>query len=199
MGIKRGRAKLLPGIIASSLSLLLLILIFGIMQIKGGMLFHDPGTTAEDLGEKDISLDMYGWRQLSTEFELIVAEEENLRNIDPFSPVISHRWFPAANIDYYLAYPLGIDVLGLGSLDGIHKYAWISQERGGFRPGMDAWYITVSRDFRDPVPLYGKYFSEVKLAHVIPIFRNERHVMNAYFYYLMDMTITPEDPVTSNQ
>jgi hypothetical protein len=161
------------------------------MQIKGGMLYHDPGSRADNLGEKDISLDMYGWRQLSTEFELIVAEEENLRNIDPYSPVISHRWFPAANIDYYMAYPMGINVLGLGSLDGIHKYAWISQKRGGFQLGMDAWYITVSRDFRDPGPMYGKYFSEVERAHIIPIFRNDKHVMNAYFYYLKDMDKLP--------
>jgi hypothetical protein len=163
------------------------------------MLFHDPGTNAENLGEKDISLDMYGWRKLSSEFEMIVAEEAIKGNIHPKSPVISHRWFPAANIDYYLAYPMDIDVLAIGSLDGIHKYAWISQERGGFHLGMDAWYLTVSRDFRDPVPMYGPFFNEVELAYTIPIERNGKHVLNAYVYYLKDMKKLPKPPVPGPQ
>ncbi len=68
--------------------------------------------------------------KLSTKFEEWI--EKDLLNIDPTSPVISHRWFPAANIDYYMAGPAGIEVLGLGSLDGLHKYAWITRDRGGF-------------------------------------------------------------------
>ena len=136
---------------------------------------------------------MYGWRQLSKEFDYIVAEEDGLDNIDPHSPFISSRWFPAANIDYYLARPNGIDVLGQGSLDGLHKYAWITEDRGGFTIGMDAWFLTVSRDFRDPVQMYGKYFEEIELAYTVPVHRNGRHVMNAFFYYLKDLKKLPEE------
>jgi len=164
----------------------------GLMQIKGGMLFADPGDRPENMGAQDVSLDMYGWKQLSGEFEKLVDMEKDLKNIDPLSPVISHRWFPAANIDYYVARPLGIKVLALGSLEGIHKYAWINQDRGGFSMGMDAWYVTLSRDFRDPEPMYRPYFEEVELAYTIPIQRNGKHVMNAFVYYLKNMKVVPQ-------
>ena len=56
---------------------------------------------------------------------------------------------------------------------------------------MDAWFITVSRDFRDPVPMYGPFFEDVELAYTIPIHRNGKHVMNAFVYYLKDMKEMP--------
>jgi len=187
------KRKLFPPFIWISLAVLLITIVMGIMQIKGGILFFDEGDKAEDRGQKDVSLDMYGWRQLSGEFSLILDEEEGQGNIDPYSPFISSRWFPAANIDYYLASPNGIDVLGLGTLDALHKYAWITLDRGGFSIGMDAWFLTVSRDFRNPVRMYTQYFDKIELAYTIPIHRNGKHVMNAFFYYLKDMKKIPEE------
>lgn len=187
-----GKEKLLPAFTLSSLAVLSIVVILGIMQIKGGMLFYDGGDKAENRGQNDVSLDMHGWRQLSDEFSLILQEEENAGNINPQSPFIGSRWFPLANIDYYLASPEGIKVLGLGSLDALHKYAWMNKERGGFSLGMDAWFLTVSRDFQDPQKLYEKYFDEIVLAYTIPIHRNGKHVMNAFFYYLKDMKQLPE-------
>jgi len=184
--------KLFPAFTTASLAVLVLVIILGVMQIKGGFLFYDPGDTPQDRGKKDVSLDMYGWRQLATEFELILESEKQLGNIDPQSPFISSRWFPAANIDYYLAHPNGINVLGLGSLDALHKYVSITEERGGFEEGMDAWFLTVSHDFRDPLTMYGKYFEEIELAYTVPVHRNGKHVMNAFIYYLKDMKTVPE-------
>ncbi len=190
---RAGRKKLLPGPLRYSLLILILVSILGVAQIKGGLLFFDRGSSERDLGSKDVSLDMYGWRQLSDEFNLILMEEENDRNIDPGSPFISSRWFPAANIDYYLARPHGLQVLGIGSLDALHKYAWMNEQRGGFRLGMDAWFLTLSRDFRDPGKIYAGYFDKIEVAHVIPVHRNGKHVMNAYFYYLKGLKVIPED------
>lgn len=196
--VRKGRNGLFPPVIVSSLALMLIVVTLGVMQVRGGILFSDTSEGEEDFGRKDVSLDMYGWRQLSGEFDHILDKEKELHNIDPGSPVISHRWFPAANIDYYLASPNGLNVLGLGSLDGLHKYAWITLDRGGFQIGMDAWYITVSRDFRDPVTMYGPYFSEIELAYTIPISRNRKHVMNAFIYYLKDMKRIPDDILPDN-
>lgn len=190
---RKGKTNIFPPVITASLSVLILVLVLGVMQIRGGLLYNDSNEVPEKLGEKDVSLDMYGWRQLGMEFESIVEKEKELGNIDPKSPVISHRWFPAANIDHYLASPLDIEVLGIGSLDALHKYAWITNERGGFREGMDAWYITVSRDYRDPVPMYGPYFESIERAYTLPITRNGKHVMNAFVYYLKDMKKLPGD------
>jgi hypothetical protein len=184
--------KMFPSAITASLAVLLLVITLGLLQIKGGILFYDKGDTPQNRGAKDVSLDMYGWRQLATEFNLILDAEKKDGDIDPQSPFISSRWFPAANIDYYLAHPNGLDVLGLGSLDALHKYVSITEERGGFEKGMDAWFLTVSRDFRDPERMYGRYFEEIELAYTVPVHRNGKHVMNAFFYYLKDMKVLPE-------
>ena len=192
-GTRKNREKVIPAAVLSSLITLIIVIVLGVMQIKGGMLFFDNSEDGKHLGEKDISLDMYGWRQLSGEFDLILMHEASERNIDPNSPFICSRWFPAANIDYYLARPHGLKVLGIGSLDALHKYAWMNRDRGGFRLGMDAWFLTLSRDFRDPLQIYGKYFESIEAAHVIPVHRNGRHVMNAYFYYLKGLKVIPED------
>jgi hypothetical protein len=79
----------------------------------------------------------------------------------------------------------------LGSLDALHKYAWITETRGGFELGMDAWFLTVSRDFKDPNYIYDAWFEEIELAYTIPIYRNNKHVMNAFFYYLKGMKKLP--------
>jgi hypothetical protein len=162
------------------------------MQIKGGILFFHQDDRPAKLGEKDVSLDMYGWRKLSGEFNLIMEREKKARNIEPQSPFISSRWFPAANIDYYLARPNGLHVLGLGSLDALHKYVWITEKRGGFKLGMDAWFLTVSRDFRDPEKYYKDYFNDIVPLDTVPVYRNNKHVMNAFFYYLKDLKKLPE-------
>jgi hypothetical protein len=193
-GMKKQRERLFPAVVISSLAVLIFVLVLGLMQIRGGYLYTHTSTEPEKLGEKDVSLDMYGWRQLSDEFRLVVESERKAGQIDTDIPLISHRWFPAANIDYYLARPMGMQVLGLGSLDALHKYAWITKKRGGFEPGMDALYVTVSRDFRDPVPMYSKYFSDIERIAVIPIRRNGTHVMNAFVYHLEDMQKVP-DPI----
>ncbi len=192
-GLRKGRERMFPAFITASLAVLILVLAMGVLQVRAGLLYHDRHEQPEQLGKSDVSLDMYGWRQLAGEFRQVVEDEKELQHIDPFSPVISHRWFPAANIDYYLASPLDIRVLGIGDLGSLHKYVWITGERGGFELGMDAWYIAVSRDFKDPLPMYGPYFDEVVPARIIPITRNGRHVMNAFVYYLKDMKVVPGD------
>lgn len=187
-----GRKKLFPGWITASWVILAIVLTVGMLQVKAGLFYHDQGDSPQHIGQKDVSLDMYGWRQLSDEFAGILTEEQQKGNIGPNSPFISSRWFPAANIDYYLAAPNGMKVLGLGSLDALHKYMWMNEERGGFHMGMDAWFLTISRDFRDPMRMYGPWFEEVELAYTVPVYRNGKHVMNAYFYYLKGLKKMPK-------
>lgn len=193
ISLRRSFKKLIPTPITAALVLLVLVIVLGIMQIKGGILYQDSSGGDKDFGRKDVSLDMYGWRILAEEFPKIIEEENSRGNIDPHSAIISHRWFPAANIDYYIAAPQNLRVLGLGNLESLHKYAWITRDRGGLSLGMNAWFITVSRDFRDPEPMYKSYFNEIELAYTIPISRNGKHVMNAFVYYLKDLKQIPQE------
>jgi len=61
------------------------------------------------------------------------------------SILVGNYWFPLANFDYYEASPIGMRSFGIGQLDQIHKYACINRAHGGFKKGIDAYYLTTSR------------------------------------------------------
>jgi hypothetical protein len=124
---------------------------------------------------------MYGWRQLANSYD-----HNGL-------PIISNRWFPAANLDYYLARPKGINLFAIGDLSAIHKYSWINKERGGFQIGMDAIYITLSRDFKDPYDQFNPYFEKIIPLDTIRIRRSGHHVQNVFIYKMKDLKFIPEN------
>ena len=173
--------KLVPAWLQGTLYLLLIVIVLGTGQVKGGWLFYDKSDDPRSLGRKDVSLDMYGWKQLGRKYK------------DNDLPIIAHRWFPAANLDYYVARPGGIKLLALGELKNIHKYAWINKDRGGFELGMSAIYITLSRDYKDPVELYQSYFREIIPMDTIRINRGKDHVQNVFVFQLNDLQRIPEN------
>jgi hypothetical protein len=107
------------------------------------------------------------------------------------TPIISYRWFPAANLDYYVAQPQGLNVFAIGGLDRIHKYAWINNSRGGFQLGMDGYFITTSRDFADPNELYSDYFNEIQPIDTILVVRGGNVAMYAFYYRLKGLKKVP--------
>ena len=183
--------RLIPGSIKGALALLVLVIILGIGQIKFGLLIHDDNTNIEKLGKKDFSLDMYGWDQLKEKFkDEVLSQDKYSSGIS--DPIISYRWFPAANIDYYLARPLGMQVKAIGGLERIHKYAWINHDRGGFEKGSDAWFITFSTDFYHPEELYHQYYKNIYAVDTLDIIRRDRIVKKAFIFRMEDMQLVPD-------
>ncbi len=186
----------IPLQIKAALLLLLVVLIVGFVQINYGIIrFDDPKkVAANELGEDDPSLDLFGWRQIENGFKEIYTRDNKANVFDQKPVLISQRWFPAANLDYYVASPLGINLLALGPIDRIHKYYWINSKRGGFSYGMDAYFITTSHDFYDPTDGYSKSFLSIVPADTIKIMRGNRHVMNAFVYRMYDLVKLPPAP-----
>jgi hypothetical protein len=179
--------KPIPGLVAWSLILTILIAILGIGQITKGW-FDNPGNPKpSELGKNDVTLDLYGWHQINEKFTAVKYKAEKDGLIMKNAPIISWRWFPAANIDFYIARPKGMKVLALGKFEDIHKYAWLNKARGGFQTGMDGWFICTSRDFKDPVELYGACFDTIKIVDTLSIFRSGKHVMNAFVYRMKSL------------
>lgn len=135
----------------------------------------------------DYSLEMVGWHTLQKEFPLIAKKYEMQKQMPEMAPIISYRWFPAANYEYYLARHDNRPVLAVGDTAAIHGYIWINQLRGGFKLNSDAWYITSSRDFKNPKTLHGLYFEKTLPADTIPVFRSEKHVYSFYVYRLKNL------------
>ncbi len=172
-----------PGVLAAAL--LLITLILGVLQINYGVFKLDNHTADERLGKNDFSMDMYGWKQIKENFEPVLKQDIENGTVDKDVILLSNYWFPAAHLDYYVARPLELKLLGIGSLQNIHKYAWINQYRGGFALGMDAYYITTSHNFEEPYYL-SEYFEEIALHKKIPIMRGGKVAGYAFVYILKD-------------
>ena len=188
----------IPRSIIISVGLLMVVLTVGVIEIKSGLLvpthYDDPRT----VGNNDITLDMYGWRQLATKFDSLVQADLASGYMPADAPMISHRWFPAAHLDYYVAHPAGLPLIAIGSLADIHKYAWINRERPPLLPGTDAWYITGSRDFNMPGYLF-EYYKYIETPDIIPINKGNKHVENFFVYRLRDLYRQPKDVLTGGE
>lgn len=180
-------------------ALFLLIVVSGAyLQISRGVFLHKgiDSVTGKRLGIKDITLDMYGWKELGSQFKELYHSDTLSHQINDKVVIISHRWFPAANIDHYVARPLGVDVLTIGSLERTHKYAWITSSKGGLNVGMDAYFISSSYDFADPLTLYADYFQDISTPDTIPIYRNNILVNHFYIWRMKDLVNIPPPELT---
>lgn len=192
---RKAPAKLtIPIGIKSAMYLLGIFIIIGLLQIYIGIINfskNQPPSSTE-FGKKDLSLQIYGWRQIGSEFKKIAERDQLENNIGPNPGLMSYRWFPTANLDYYAAHPIGMNAYGVGPLSEIHEYNWINNYRGGFKLGMDAYYITTSFDYRHPKHGFAVYFTKLENADTILIKRGNKHVMNAFVFRMKDMKRIPK-------
>jgi len=183
-----------PGKIIASITAMLLIVTLSMVQIWTGFIrLEEPEKTTNQNKITDYSLELFGWRQLGEKFKALADEYEARDGIDKEAPLVSYRWFPAAHLEYYVARPSGRVVLASGELGAIHKYAWINREHGGFQLNTDAWYITSSRDFRDPAILRPLYYEKILPPDTIDILRNGRTVYQFYVYRMINLQSKPTD------
>ena len=188
--IQNGQFRL-PKSIVAALCVLALTVGIGIAEIHTGFIPLDKHTEAEQLGRDDFTLDMYGWRQLETKFaelrELKIAEGV-MREEDG---IVADQWFPLANLDYYVARPLGMKVMGIGFIDKLHKYLWINEERGGFEQGERFWFLTDSRNLKDPKQMYQWHFEDIELVDIITIERCGKPAKNHFVYTCKGLRSVP--------
>jgi hypothetical protein len=172
-------------------------LIFGLsvalVEIKWGWLGTSQADDPKRLGRHDVTLDMSCWSDFEKEFTQLRAEDIASGQMSSDAPIISTRWFPAVHLDYYVAYPNDQHLIVIGDLKNIHKYAWINRNRPQLKTGSDAYYITNSRDYKDPSPAVTQYFHQMHEPEVIPIYKGSRHVQNFFVYRLKDLHTIPPD------
>lgn len=185
--------KKTPKPIIASVTLLAIVLFFGIAEIKTGFIPLDKHTESEKMGRDDFTLDMYGWRKFSKEFGKVREKATNEGVMRADDGIISHKWFPLANLDYYVARPHDMKAFGLGPIEDIHKYKWINQERGGLQLGSDYWYITDSHYYNDPKSIYEGYFEEISLIDTITIARCGKPAKNFFVYTCKGLKKTTDE------
>jgi 4-amino-4-deoxy-L-arabinose transferase-like glycosyltransferase len=180
------RDKLFPVSIQTSLVICLLVIIFGYAQIQYGLFDLTGGATGkpEELGKKDLTLDMYGWRQAAEKFRAIDSGLVAAGKIATDAPIFSEKWYNAGHLDIYLARPLNKILFAAGPLHIIRKYHWVNMAHGGYGNVREAYYISVSRDYVSPQKYCGRLFSSIVPADTIRIFRSGKNVENMFVYLM---------------
>jgi hypothetical protein len=185
---------IIPKSIIASLSVLLFVLILGVAEIKTGFIplnFSERSKTIQRYGEGDFTLDMYGWRKIRPEFQEIREEIISKGEMKESDGMVALKWYPLANLDYYVAYPLGIDMYGFRNPGEIHKYAWINKERGDLKLGEDYWFLTESFDYYEPNKYLKPYFKEIIPTDTITIERCGKPAKYVFVYMLKDLKKMP--------
>ena len=179
---KRNGSFGLPKSIIAALCVLMVTVCFGIAEINTGFIPLDRHTEPEMLGRNDFTLDMYGWRQLETKFATLREQKIAEGVMKEEDGIVADEWFPLANLDYYVARPLGMKVMGIGYLEKLHKYLWINEERRGFKKGEDFWFLTDSRYLKNPDGLYPGGFESIEPIGTITIERGGKGAKNFFVY-----------------
>ena len=187
----KDKHETLPQSIIAALSVLLITLVVGVAEIKTGFIPLDKHTEPEQIGRDDFTVDMYGWRQLGEKFADFRAQKIAEGMMNEEDGIVANQWFPLANLDYYVARPLGLRVMGLGWPAFLHKYLWINDERGGFHLGENYWFLSDSRYPKDPKTTYQWYFKEIELVGVIEIDRCGKPAKNFFVYTCKDLCDQP--------
>ncbi len=171
--------------LSASIALFLLVLVTGTLQVKLGIITLPSDSASVYPGKNDFTLDMYGWKQSGEKFEDFLRKEGITDNEHSQIAIISDNWFPAAHIDYYIAHPLGIRLLALGSIQNIHKYYWINKTRK-LKDSDRIFYITDSRNYHGPEK-FKKYFRTIIPEDTLIITRNHKPVKYVYIYDMVDL------------
>ena len=183
----------------SEVRIALYLLIF-MMIAAWGLINYFPGTigkktTVSKYGDTDFTLDMYGWKQIRSGFETIALRDVKSGSMSAQAPIISPKYFPGTEIDYYVARPINRDVLLYGKLTDIHKYAWINEERGHLKAGDDAYLISTSNWYKDPHQYYSDNFENIIPTDTITITRSGKVAYYAFIYHLKNCKGNFQNPL----
>ena len=189
----------LPSVITISLLLLVTTIVVGFAQIKFGIIPIDSTKEYHRIGKKDPSLDMYGYKQTGDQFMKIVERDKRKNLVSDDCIMIGSKWFPLANFDYYAASPSDMRSFGFGDLTNTHKYAWINRINGGLKTGMDAYYLTDSREYNEPDSSYYSHFETVSVTDTINIFRGGKVAKRVFVYRMNNLMKIPEDVLISKK
>ena len=152
-----------------------------------------PEKWMTELGHKDPTLVMYGWTKANTFFKEFLREHPKYKDY----PLVTMKYFPGGQIDFYIALPDKINLVACGPLKNIRGLYFVNKTRKKLLKGQNALYVALSHVYDDPYFYFKtgyKYFKDVKLLYRTPIYRRGQIVEFMFIYELIDFTGKQEEP-----
>jgi hypothetical protein len=157
-------------------------LVIGFVGLVHVFPFQLGSKSQENLGEYNPINDVTGWRQFSAEFKTLAQQDEKNAIMHPKSPIIVSKWFPAGHILFYTARPIQKQVIAIGAIEDVHKFAWLNQDQPNLQLGQDAYFIQPSNLPYDPTNLILPYFEKMGKTDTIQIQARGVVLRNFYIY-----------------
>jgi hypothetical protein len=131
-----------------------------------------PGTYGshkeENFGYGDITLDMYGWREASLQFDSLYKDDVGRNMMPANAAMVTTNWW-GAHVEYYFARPSGLRMVGLGNPQRLNEYLWINKWRRR-EVDLNNAYCIIPADDKYRVPF--DFYEAKELALIITIDRN---------------------------
>ena len=139
-------------------------------------------SSAPNLGEYNPINDVTGWTQFSAEFKGLVEQDVKDSAMEEKAPILVSKWFPAGHILFYTARPTQKQVIAIGALEDVHKFAWLNQDQPSLQLGQDAYYIQPSNLPFNPIDLVLPYFEKMGKTDTIQIQKKGLLLREFYVY-----------------
>ncbi len=131
-----------------------------------------PGTygsqNKNEYGHGDLTLDMYGWREASAQFDSLYKDDVSKNIMPSNAAMVTSNWW-GAHVDYYFAHPLHLKMIGLGKKEHLNEYLWTNQWRRR-EVDLNNAYCIIPADDKYYVP--ADFFQSKELALIIDINRS---------------------------
>ena len=133
-----------------------------------------PGTIGSKneltLGKGDVTLDRYGWDEAGDVFRSFYIDAIKGHQLPANTPLVTHKWW-GAHIEYYFCRPLGIPMIGLGTINEAGTYLWMNERYKQIERSV-ALCIIPSDEYVDAKAVYSKWYKTVSFIKAIDVFRN---------------------------
>lgn len=180
-----------PGVLKVAGTLVVLVLAAGVLLVRLSPVnfgSHDR----QNYGEYCPTLDLSGWKSFSKRFAALKEQDMQSGLMQASSPILVNKWFPGGHLEFYTARTTDTELLGVGLLEDIHKFAWLNKERTPLHTGQDAYIVVPSNLPLDVKAVYGNYFNRIMPPVVIPQTRSGRNVRYFYVYRLKECKAVPK-------
>ena len=146
----------------------------------------------ENFGEYCPTLDLSGWSQFSDSFAVLHNNDVANGLMKANAPIVINKWFPGGHLEFYTARTSGLEIMGIGNLENLHKFAWLNKTNQPMQLGDDAYCIVPSNMPINPTELYKDYFTVIEPPVIINQIRSNAVVRYFYVYRMKQCKKIPE-------